>query len=31
VTVVGEIPMKTAKRIALSVAPAAVASSDGVE
>jgi len=31
VTVVGEIPMKTAKRIALSVVPTAVASSDGVE
>ena len=31
VTVVGEIPMKTAKRIALSVAPTVVASSDGVE
>ena len=31
VTVVGEVPMKTAKRIALSVAPSAIASSDGVE
>jgi len=31
VTVVGEVPMKTAKRVALSVAPSAIASSDGVE